>query len=381
MALDILAVDDYLMLPIRRTAKEHGIGTHRMMVNTSHSHSGPNMTPCRSLVTGYNEDYLQWCRDAICGLIPTALVDLQEATLDYTVGSCTMAIYRRRVPDGRDIPHMLPNPDEPIDPDVPVLRILRPDGSPRAVIFSYACHPSTVMIPTINAEYPGYARETIEAKIPDCRAVFLQGCGGDTKPRNITSDFTFGLDSLEPVRKLGHELGRAVLAAVCGEPKPLSDELAANSEFLQVPFDHQPTDDEIQEMKEEGGLSELWADTVRRVYDSGHMPPMQWPIEVQIFNLGGLIILGMAAEICRDVGMHIKDRLADCTVCTLGYCNGGWDYFASRDTMTHPAYSRGYEARISFRDTVWPCAQPLGWAPEAEDLLLDTIERMVRDIA
>lgn len=381
MALDLLAVDDFLMVPIRREAEAHSIPHRNMMVNTSHTHSGPNMSPCRSLVCGYDEEYLQWCRDEIRGLIPAAAENLQEASMDYTVGTCSMAVYRRGVPPGESTPRMMPNPDEPIDMDVPVLRVLASDGTPRAVIFSYACHPSTIMSPNIGADYPGFAREHVADAIPGCTPVFLQGCGGDTKPRNITPEFTFGHESLQAVRELGHELGRAVLTALCGEPTRLSEDLAADAELVMIPFTRQPTDDDLCEADEKGHLEARWAEAVRRVHDSGHMLPLQWPLEIQVFNLGGLIVAGMAAETCRDVGMNIKNRLADLDVCTLGYTNGGWDYFASKATMTHPAYRHSYEAERSFTDTIWPCAQPRGWAPEAEDILIDAIKGIVREIA
>ncbi len=48
MALDLLAVDDYLLVPIRQAARKLGIAPEQMMVNASHTHAAPNVTPCRS---------------------------------------------------------------------------------------------------------------------------------------------------------------------------------------------------------------------------------------------------------------------------------------------------------------------------------------------
>lgn len=47
--------------------------------------------------------------------------------------------------------------------DVPVLRVLSSAGEVRAVIFGYACHPTTVGPPAwqlANPDYPGFARGT-----------------------------------------------------------------------------------------------------------------------------------------------------------------------------------------------------------------------------
>ena len=374
MALDLLAVDDYLMVPIRRAAKDAGIHPRRMMVNTSHSHSSPNTTPCRSLVVGYTEDYLVECREKLCGLVAEAVANLQEARLDYTVGSCTMGLNRRR----QGSTALLPSPDVPIDPSVPVLRVLSPHGDVRGVLFSYGCHPSTYMSANVGTDYPGFAREYVAEKVPGCVPVFLQGCGGDVKPRALDVEkSTFELADLDEVRELGRELGRAVAAALCGTPEPLEDAVAGDSEYVMFAFAEQPVPEDVAEVKADGGFYERWADDVQRVWDQGHKLPYQWPLEVQVLDLGGLRVVGMAAEVCAEVGLNLKSALGDRPVMPLGYTNGGWDYFAPESAYVEAGYGEGYEAKRSFMDTIWPCAQPRGWAPEAERIMIESVREIV----
>ena len=66
--------------------------------------------------------------------------------------------------------------------------MLNAEGRARAVIFGYACHPTTAalrMMYLVGTDYTGYARDWVAAAYPGAEAIFLQGCGGDIKPRAI----------------------------------------------------------------------------------------------------------------------------------------------------------------------------------------------------
>src|SRR5437867_3008715 len=81
-------------------------------------------------------------------LFGKALEDLEPARLWQGQGSCTLAVNRRRpLPDDptRVSPSLLPNPQGATDADVPVLKVVRTDGSTKAVVFLYACHPTTIV--------------------------------------------------------------------------------------------------------------------------------------------------------------------------------------------------------------------------------------------
>ena len=56
-----------------------------------------------------------------------------------------------------------PNPDGPVDHDVPVLRVTDAEGKPRAVLFGYACHNTNMGDLHFRGDYAGYAQEYLEA--------------------------------------------------------------------------------------------------------------------------------------------------------------------------------------------------------------------------
>jgi hypothetical protein len=72
----------------------------------------------------------------------------------------------------------------PIDPEVGILKIEKPDGTPLAVVYNFACHP--IMNPPSkgnSADFPGFSSKLIEDTLGHgAMAFFIQGCAGDINP-------------------------------------------------------------------------------------------------------------------------------------------------------------------------------------------------------
>ena len=70
----------------------------------------------------------------------------------------------------------------PIDPQIGLLRLDRADGTPLAVLYHFACHPIMNPPSKGNsADFPGVASAVIE-QATGAMAFFVQGCGGDINP-------------------------------------------------------------------------------------------------------------------------------------------------------------------------------------------------------
>jgi neutral ceramidase len=161
VALDILALRPPEHLEsLRASAEKAGIPPQHVMVNSSHTHYAPTI--------GRKGSYTLLFKERTESLSQAAVDDLQPAVLDYTVGSCLMGISKRQL-DAEGVINMRPEPRKQIDPDVPVLRVLSREGEVKAVIFGYACHPTTVGPPAwhlVNPDFPGFAREWVAAAYP-----------------------------------------------------------------------------------------------------------------------------------------------------------------------------------------------------------------------
>lgn len=335
VAIDVCKIGIPQMEKIRAAAQDAGIPPQHVMINSSHTHCGPTIIGSR------NADYLPVFEEKVCGLLQAAVDDLQEATLDYTVGSSTMAVNRRQLNDEGECIGMRPEPRKEIDPDVPVLRVLTPESEVRAVIFGYACHPTTMGGQEIGPDYPGPAREWIAAAYPESLPIFLQGCGGDIKPRYSAPNGRFGYVLLEPketVREVGHELGRAVVTALAVPAEPVPADggavvLGGITRLVEVPDKEQP-----EERSHE-------------IYNGA-------------WRIGDVYFFGSQCEICSPIGMRIKRELSDPRVWTCGYTHWGGGYIV--DAAQFP--EGGYEVNSSV------CA------PETEEILVGNAVRFIEKL-
>ena len=321
LALDLCKIMEKQLGDLRDSAQQAGIPPQNMMVNCSHSHYGPR------LAHRGNKDYAALFKARTDPLFAAAAADLAPGRLDYAVGSCTMAINRRQLNANGKPTGMRPEPRKQIDPDVPILRVLSADGKVRAVIFGYACHPTTVnaLQYRIGTDYPGFARDWVVGAYPGCTPVFLQGCGGDIKPR-YTKPLSNGygcfghvlLNDLEAVAELGHELGRAVVAALAVPPAPVP---AAASTTIQL-----------------AGIVELVS-----VPDKQDPEHKSHQIYMGAWRIGDVYIFGSQCEICSNIGLRIKRELAGTRVWTNGYTHWGGGYIP--DAASYP--EGGYEVKQS----------------------------------
>ena len=97
------------------------------------------------------------------------------------------------------------------------------------------------------------------------------------------------------------------------------------------------------------------------------------PVEVQVLNVGGLHLLGIAAEVCVGIGLRAKGEVLAPLLWPMGYCNGSWDYVAPRSECP----DGGYEVRTSHMDSIHPFVKPLGLVVEAEDMLVSRARALI----
>ena len=100
------------------------------------------------------------------------------------------------------------------------------------------------------------------------------------------------------------------------------------------------------------------------------------PLEVQVLNIGGLYLLGMGGEISCEIGLELKEKLADLKLWTLGHSNLLRGYVASRAAHTEG----GYEVESSFIYSVIPEPRPLGLKPESVGILVNKGIELARSL-
>lgn len=191
----------------KRLMDSDGIARHQVLLNASHTHSGPLVAG--SMLTSVPEasqrklrKYSEVLDNKIVAAAREALRDMRPARLSWGNGVAKF-VMNRREPTERGIV-LGTNASGPADRTVPVLRIDAPDGSPRAVVFGAGSHCTTLtggnML--ISGDYAGFAQEALEARRPGVQAMFLTGCAGDANP--------YPRGTLDLARRHGSELAAEV---------------------------------------------------------------------------------------------------------------------------------------------------------------------------
>jgi hypothetical protein len=322
----------YDKTPAVRSAIKHatGLRDEQIILSGSHTHCGPSIREWDKRHGPLNETYIASLIDRIADIAQKAWQSREPAQLQFGHGTCDMATCRRK-PDPDSPPKifetMLPYPPGHSDHGVPVVTIESPDGEMRGIIFSYACHPTSRGGLLAGGDYVAYALDSVEKQYPGATACFLQGCGGDQKPRPADPrDETFGSRSVEQVTDIGNELGAAVHAVIAsGAMEPIEGDIAITRDFLDL--ETEPLDsDEIEKAKapDKHWLIHQWAEYHEQRIAQGLPEQRIVPFEMQTVRFGDtLAIITLAGEMSAEYSLRLKKELAASFkgVLPLGYTN------------------------------------------------------------
>src|ERR1041385_4170927 len=216
---------------------ELGVDWNLVVLNASHTHSGPYMI--RSLMAGVGpapqieQDYFKFLEAQVIAATRAAAKVLQPVKVE-TFSANSMVGINRRGKNKLGHRGIIPDPVGPIDDKVWVLKLTPDHGKAPAVIFSYACHPVIVYgyaFSAISADFPGVARKTIKEGLgPGTHAQFVQGFAGNIRPR-ITADLEnnrFRAPKPDDLQQAGKELGDQVMAAMKRSGQILKSDLGGS---------------------------------------------------------------------------------------------------------------------------------------------------------
>src|SRR5215475_10987291 len=171
VSFDLVALPHELSDRIRTDiVSELGVEWNLVVLNASHTHSGPYMI--RSLMAGVGPppqieiDYFKSLEDKIVSAVRAASKAIKPVKVEVFHGTSDVGI-NRRGKNKQGNPGIIPNPKGPIDDKVWVLK-LTPGTGEVAVIFSFACHPVIVYgyaNAAISADFPGVARNAVRESV------------------------------------------------------------------------------------------------------------------------------------------------------------------------------------------------------------------------
>ena len=251
ISLDVLGVPRSMHQRLRpRLVDLAGWSSSDIVLQATHTHNGPVLVESLDPYIAYAlidltevESYSRWLEDRVVEATETALqAPRTPITLDYRVTDVGFARNRAGLPY--------------TETAVPVLTARDSVGDPRAVVFSYGCHPvSAGWQDQYDGDFPAGACTVVEQTHPDCFALFLQGPAGDQDPR--------GLSSWDLRDDLADTLAGAVITAMDQPGRPVDGPIVTQYSEVDLPLDVTPTP---------GNLAQVRAAFIDRLQDPTGLP-------------------------------------------------------------------------------------------------------------
>jgi hypothetical protein len=325
-----------------RVQKQYGLERARLLLNSSHTHTGPlikgnlEMFELKPEEQEAVQKYAVTLADKLVTVIGAALADLRPAVLSFGNGRVTFGQNRRQRNQDGSV-QIGGNPAGPSDPDVPVLRIASPDGKLRAILFGYACHNTTLtgQFYQLSGDYAGFAQIELEKANPGAAAVFLMLCGADQNPNPRSS--------LELAEQHGKTLAGEVNRVMAATMQPVRGPVLAAFQLVDLPFKHHTREMFEAKVNDKNPHVARHARSMLRSYDE-RRPIRKYPYPVQAIAFGkDAAIIALGGEVVIDYALRAKKEFGGKGLIVAGYSNDVMSYIPSVRILREG----GYEADSS----------------------------------
>lgn len=374
ITLDLLYIGKKYTKQIREEFPEY-----KIMLTTSHTHSGP-ISSCPLAVEvedgcEINEEYVAFLMDKLREGIKKATSDVFDAKLGTGIGHCGAEQGvggNRRDPKGVS------------DPSVNVLAVKDAEDKIRAVLLSYALHPTYLHAESlvVTADYPAYVRRYLHYAAPDAVFMFAQGTSGNQSSRYFRTEQSFdeacrvgttlGVEVFHVLEKMEYsdDIKLKWATTEVDLPKRVYPELEeAEIEREKARRVFRETDDSDYIVKRNAELAMFGAENIYAYakyerenpeYNRGELP-----CEISVVTIGDTMIFALQGEIFVEFGLALKAASPCRKAFVFEVTNGslpGYIYTAEA------AEEGGYEVGTS------------AFAPEAGDELVEEFKKLIEEV-
>jgi len=371
----VLVTSDLLGMPkdmsdaIRqRLKKDHSLEKSQIILNSSHTHSAPVLSYSLSdiypmqdfhlkAVRGYSDELVE----KVVQLVADAIGSLEPAAVFAQNGVTRFQVNRRN----NSAVHLERETElnGPMDPAVPVLKVLDKSGDILAIAFGYACHPIVLSGYEWSGDYPGFAQIELEKLYPGATALFFQGAGADQNP--------LPRHTVPLAIQYGKTLAAAVERVLSEEMRALEASLNTAYAEIELPLTKAPTATELKDyINKSSGYQQRWAKRLLDRLQSGEPLASSYPYPLQvwklgdqpIFTLGGELVVGYAVELKRMYGQNIF---------VMGYSNDVMSYIPTTTVLREGGYE-GATAQMVY-------GLPSTWGSDLQTKILHQISLLANE--
>ena len=367
----------------QRIMAKTGLTRRQILLNASHAHSGPvfglkdpDRFPMSEDQRKTVDAYTERLQTQLAELASQALADMKPARLSWGAGTAKFVMNRRLMtPEGKCC-GMDANPQGPVDHTVPVLRVDSPEGRLRALVFSCACHPVTLIgNGKISGDYVSFAQRYIEDQHPGAQAMFVSGCGGDANPHPYG-----GPQREQLVRKHGKDLGSEVCRVAAGSMEPVRGPLQVRLKWTDLPLEHTLTREQLQEIidnRRHGcrdrftrSTESYWhmrnARGMLEVLERNEPLPKHYRAPIALWQFGeDLTLVGLPGEAVADYVPMLQKALGPGRLWITAYCNESFGYLPTAKILEEGGHeSMCLTLEIGF------------FSPDVQDVVIATVQQL-----
>jgi len=355
----------------KEVSKTTGVPVEAIYLAATHTHTGPQVE-----MQHEDERVRNYFVSMMAGVLNAshqALANLKPARMGWRVGTATNIGFNRRfrMKDGtvRSSPgHMNPDILEPIgvvDDRVSMVRFDQ-EGGDNIVLIHYGMHPDTFGGCKVSADWPGFARRTVERAIPGTKCLFLNGAEGDIGAQNVwaTDGMTNGLVLMPGNYLKGYchteYIGMVIAGAVLQVYSKANYRDVETLDFMEkeifIPANKATPEEleqayKIMELHNAGKDDEIPYTAMELVTVLGEASrmiklkdmPDAFSIHLTGMRFGDVALLGIPGEPFGKIGVELKKAVGWELVLPSCCTNGHTGYFPMRECYEEG----GYEARSS----------------------------------
>ena len=368
VTLDLLGLPKPVSDRIRkRLTSELKLTKDRIILNSSHTHSGPVLVG--ALVDIYPADidkdksisrYTAQLETKIVQLVADAFKTMSPADL-YAENGVTRFQVNRRNNSERTLVQQT-ELKGPNDYAVPVIKVTDPQGNIRAIVFGYACHPTTLNGYQWCGDYPGFAQIELEKMYPGATALFFQGAGADQNP--------LPRHTIPLAKQHGLTLAVAVDRVLQEKMRKLSPVLKAAYAEIDLPMITPPTKEEYLKIAAEPRheFEKVWALQMCKQETKGIK---SYPYPVQVWNMGGQPLMILGGEPVIEYAIGFK-RIFGQDTFVMGFSNDVPSYIPTANILREGGYE-GSLAHVVY-------GLPSNWSEEIEPLIYQEIKKLASSV-
>lgn len=378
VTMDLIVIPKDLAEAVyRRVEEKYGVPKSRVLLNCSHTHTGPEVRATRADVYSIPGVYVEKIReyasrleDHLVDIVGQAIENQRPANLTISEATATFAVNRRNNREA-DVPTLRKEQNlvGPVDHAVPVMRVTGGDGKIIAILFGYACHNTVLSLNETSGDYAGVAQHSIEKRYPGAQAMFVMGAGGDQNP--------LPRREIKYVHEHGEALAAAVERALAAPQRPIRGPLRVARGEAEVQF--QPHEDRptLEELAKSSNRYQRWkANFVLGELDAGHELSRDYEVPVQVIAFGeDVLMVAIGGETVVDYALRLKKQYAEENgplVWVAGYSNEVFGYLPSLRVLREGGYEGG--GAMMYTEFPGPFTETV------EQQMFDAIERLVQEI-